>query len=187
MTRAPLSTARVVEAAAALVDQDGIDSLSIGILAEHLGVKSPSLYKHIDGLAGLRRELTVLAKSRLAASLQRSTVGRSRSEALKALAANYRTWATAHPGLYPLTIVAGDPHDPRDEAVSNELVELLSAVLAGYQFREETLIHAIRHVRAVLHGFVDLESRGAFALAVDVDESFTQAVGSLITALEAQA
>jgi hypothetical protein len=84
-------------------------------------------------------------------------------------------------------VIPADPEDPRDEQVSTELVELLGAVLAGYQFQEDALIHAIRHVRAVLHGFVDLEARGAFALAVDVEVSFALALESLIVALEGQA
>ncbi|MFD2840893.1 TetR/AcrR family transcriptional regulator [Populibacterium corticicola] len=187
MPRTPLNASSVIDVAAQLADREGLDSLSIATLAEHLGVKSPSLYKHIDGLTGLRRELIVHAKSDLAAALARSAVGRSRSQALKELAATYRSWAQQHPGTYPLTVIPADPESPRDQQVSTELVELLAAVLAGYHFQEDALIHAIRHVRAVLHGFVDLEARGAFALAVDVEVSFALALESLIVALEGQA
>ncbi len=186
MTRTPLNASNVIDAAVQLADQGGLESLSIMTLAEHLGVKSPSLYKHIDGLTGLKRELTVRAKRDLAASLARSAVGRSRSHALKELAAAYRGWAKQHPGIYPLTVIPADPDNPSDQRVSSELVDLLSVVLAGYELQDDDLIHAIRHVRAVLHGFVDLEARGAFALPVEVETSFSQAVESLVAALDAR-
>jgi AcrR family transcriptional regulator len=43
----PLSRARIVEAALAILDQDGIDQLSMRRLAERLGVAAPSLYWHV--------------------------------------------------------------------------------------------------------------------------------------------
>ena len=57
--RAGLDRAAVVEAAARLVDEEGVEQLSLGRLAERLGVRSPSLYNHvankdeiIDGIDG---------------------------------------------------------------------------------------------------------------------------------------
>jgi AcrR family transcriptional regulator len=46
-TRRPLSRERVLHAAIALADKDGIDSLSMRNLAEKLGVKAMSLYNHV--------------------------------------------------------------------------------------------------------------------------------------------
>ena len=47
-----LNREQVVEAAAAIADRDGLGSLSLATLASKLGVRSPSLYSHVDGLAG---------------------------------------------------------------------------------------------------------------------------------------
>jgi AcrR family transcriptional regulator len=43
----PLSQARIVEAAVAILDEDGIEKLSMRRLAERLGVVAPSLYWHV--------------------------------------------------------------------------------------------------------------------------------------------
>lgn len=55
--RAPLNRQRVLNAALALVDRDGLDALSMRKLAADLGVEAMSLYTHIankdDLLAGL--------------------------------------------------------------------------------------------------------------------------------------
>ncbi|WP_242587161.1 TetR/AcrR family transcriptional regulator C-terminal domain-containing protein [Streptomyces sp. MST-110588] len=44
----PLSRARIVEAAVALLDEEGIERLTMRRLAERLGVVAPSLYWHVD-------------------------------------------------------------------------------------------------------------------------------------------
>ena len=54
----PLSRERVVEAALRLVDDDGLDALSLRTLAGRLGVQAPTLYWHVKGKAEL---LTALA------------------------------------------------------------------------------------------------------------------------------
>ena len=51
MARAGLARTSVTEAGATLADEIGFDQLSLGMVAERLGVKSPSLYNHIDSLA----------------------------------------------------------------------------------------------------------------------------------------
>src|SRR2546430_5946247 len=55
--RAGLDQASVVEAAVKLVDEEGIEQLTLGRLAERLGVRTPSLYNHVAGLPGLKHEL----------------------------------------------------------------------------------------------------------------------------------
>jgi AcrR family transcriptional regulator len=56
--RAPLNRDRVLRAAISLVDQDGIESLSMRKLGQALGVEAMSLYNHVaskdeilDGIA----------------------------------------------------------------------------------------------------------------------------------------
>ncbi|MGH8966341.1 MAG: TetR family transcriptional regulator, partial [Actinomycetes bacterium] len=44
----PLTRARIVEAAVALLDEEGIERLTMRRLAERLGVVAPSLYWHVD-------------------------------------------------------------------------------------------------------------------------------------------
>ena len=48
MPRAGLSAERVVERAAQIVDEHGLEALSLSRLAADLGVAPPSLYKHVS-------------------------------------------------------------------------------------------------------------------------------------------
>ena len=53
MPRVGLTRGSVVEAGAELVDEVGFDQLSIGLVAERLGVRTPSLYKYVANQADL--------------------------------------------------------------------------------------------------------------------------------------
>ena len=64
MPRAGLTGDDVVAAAAALADEVGFAGLTMGLLADRLGVRTPSLYKHVSSLADLQHRVATLALSR---------------------------------------------------------------------------------------------------------------------------
>ncbi len=101
----------VVSAAADVSDEVGLDRLTLAAVANRLGVKLPSLYKHIDGLDGLRRDLAVLGVRELTEVLGSAAVGRAGHDALVAVAGAYRRYAAAHPGRYAATVRSPAPGD----------------------------------------------------------------------------
>src|SRR5258708_33366268 len=121
--RVGLDHATVVEAAAKLVDEEGIEQLSLGRLAERLGVRTPSLYNHVAGLPGLKHDLALFCSRELLDRLLRATIGKSRAEAIFALANAYRAYATETPGRYAFTVPAPDPGDQALAAVAQQLGE----------------------------------------------------------------
>lgn len=185
MPKAGLTTEVVVERASLLLEQVGNDGMTLAAVAESLGVRTPSLYKHVDGLAGLRRGIMLRAKRLLTAELTRATIGRARGEAVRGLAVAYRRWALSFPMQYPMTTLAAEPDDDDDRAVSEEAVGVLYAVLDGYGLSNDDAVDAARFFRSALHGFVSLETGGAFRLPVDLERSFDKAVDAVIAALEA--
>src|SRR5215831_90674 len=102
--RVGLDKANVVEAAAKLVDEEGLDRLSLGRLAERLGVRTPSLYNHVAGLPGLKHDLALYCLREVFDRLTRATIGKSRAEAIVAIANTYRAYARETPGRYALTL-----------------------------------------------------------------------------------
>ena len=181
--RVGLDQATVVEAAARLVDEEGIEQLSLGRLAERLGVRTPSLYNHVAGLPGLKHDLTLYCLHDLLDLILRSTVGKSRAEAIFALANAYRAYAREAPGRYALTVQAPDPGDQEVQALAQQLVDVVRAVLAPYRLSEEVAIHAIRGLRSIVHGFISLEVAGGFGMPVDLDASFHWLINLFITGL----
>ena len=187
MARAGLSEDRVVVEAERIADEVGLSRLTLAALAESLGVRQPSLYKHIDGMDALQRSIAVRAKTELADVLGRAAVGKSGDDAIRALAAAYRRWAVQHPGRYSATVRAPEPGDTDDEAASAAAVGVVLDVLAGYDLHGIDAIDATRAIRSTLHGFIALESSGGFGLPVDIDRSFERLVDGLVVALQALA
>ena len=181
--RAGLDQASVVEAAVKLIDEEGIEQLSLGRLAERLGVRTPSLYNHVAGLPGLKHDLALYCLHDLLDLILRSTVGKSRAEAIFALANAYRAYAREAPGRYALTVQAPDPGDQEVQALAQQLVDVVRAVLAPYRLSEEEAIHAIRGLRSIVHGFISLEVAGGFAMPVDLEASFHWLINLFIAGL----
>jgi AcrR family transcriptional regulator len=166
-----------------LCDEVGIDSLSLAALAGRLGVRQPSLYKHVDGLPALKRAIAVRGKVELGQVLARAGVGRAGDDAVRALAAAYRTWADQHPGRYHASVRAADPSDPEDQAATAAAVAVVLDVLAGYGVTGADAVHAARALRSAMHGFVSLEAAGGFGLPESLDESYDRLVEGCLAML----
>jgi AcrR family transcriptional regulator len=179
--RAGLNRERVVDEATAVADAVGFDRLSLAAVAERSGVRLPSLYKHIESLDGLRRDVAVRAVQELAAAVTPAVAGRTGGDALRALAGAYRDYARQHPGRYAATVRAPLPGDEAHAAAAEAVLRVVCAVLAGYGVDGDDAVDAARTVRSALHGFVVLEASGGFGLPRDVDRSFDR----LVTALDA--
>ncbi|MFJ2260901.1 TetR/AcrR family transcriptional regulator [Streptomyces sp. NPDC087844] len=173
MPRAGLDPAAVVAAGAALADEVGFARLTMGLLAERLGVRTPSLYKHVGGLDDLNRRIAVLAVSEAADSVGAAVQGYAGRDALAAAARAFRAFVVEHPGRYAATIgvVPTGPDDPMAVA-SLRLLGAFTAVLRGYEIAESDVDHALRMLRSLCHGFATLQAGGGFQWSADIDESF---------------
>lgn len=180
MPRAGLNRAVVVEAAAILADEQGLEDLSLGDLADRLGVRKPSLYNHVAGIGDLRHGLAVVGLRELGRSLTRAAAGKSGRKGLFALAEAYRSFVRERPGLYAATVRSyrlSEPDDPGLAAAEREVFEPVLAVLDSCGLWNEEAIHAARGLRSIAHGFATLEESGGFGIALDTDESFRRLVG----------
>lgn len=188
MPRAGLAPESVTQAGAALVDDVGFDHLSMGLLAERLGVKAPSLYKHVTSQADLAHRIGVLAANELADAIRDATQGRAGSDALTAGAQAMRSYVKEHPGRYAAgnAARATGPQDPLVPALERVLASW-AAMLHGYQLDPGHQNHALRMLRSVLQGFATIEAVGGFQLDTPVDESFTWMISFLDRGLHALA
>ena len=176
MPRAGLSRAVVVTEAARVADEVGLERLTLAAVAGRLGVRLPSLYKHIAGLEALQVHLAAAAGRELAAELSAATVGRSKGDALLAMAHAYRAFALRRPGAYAATLRAPEDGDEEHQAAAMAVLQVVLSVLAGFGLEGEDAIDAVRGLRALLHGFVAIEAAGGFKLPQDLDRSYRRLV-----------
>ncbi len=183
MPRAGLSRPLLTARAAEIADENGWDQLTLAAVAGAVGVRQPSLYKHVESLAALRRDVSVAGARDLADALTSAAVGRSGPAALGAMADAYRDYARRFPGRYAASVVAPAPGDEEHERIAARVIEVIGAVLAEFGLAGDDVIHAIRALRSMLHGFVAIESAGGFAMPQDLEESYRRMVDGFAATL----
>lgn len=181
--RAGLSRPVLVDAAIEILDERGVAGLTLAALADRLGVAAPSLYKHVTNLAELRTLVGARVIEDMTGTFGTTVMGRSGDEALAALMHGWRAYALEHPARY--AAVPPDPlgAGPPLPAAAQQLLDVVVATMRGYRLDDATTVHAVRTVRAAVHGFVTLETAGGFGLPEDVDETFERLVRTLLLGL----
>lgn len=185
--KARLDKTTVVQAAAALVNQEGVATLTLNRLAQQLDVQTPSLYNHVNGLPGLQRELTLLNAQLLGNCLTTAAIGKAEAAGMQAVAQAYRDYIKTNPGLYLVSLRAGGAQSPPDQELQQaeeRVVAVGLAIMSSFGLQGEAAIHAVRALRSVVHGFATLEISGGFGLPLDCDESFRRLIELLIVGLQ---
>lgn len=178
-----LSRGAVVERAADLSDEIGLDELTITKLGRALGIAPPGVYRHVADLGDLRSAIGQQAAREVAVALSAACAGLSGRDALTALADTLRAWAIQHPGQYAALQVAPDPGDEAGRVAADGLLLVIASALRAYRLDGDDLTDAIRLIRSTLHGFVALEQVGGFKQARSLDATFARAIASLDTVL----
>jgi AcrR family transcriptional regulator len=174
----------VIERAAQMADEAGSGTaVSLTALAQALEIRTPSLYNHVASLDDLQDGLTVYGVRLLLAALRQAAQGLVGQEAIMAMATAYRQFAKAHPGLYPLTVRAPEPEEAELVTLSQEMIQLLLLIMGSLGLQGDDALHAIRGLRAILHGFTSLEAAGGYKMALDQDESFRRLVAAYLAGI----
>src|SRR5690348_7127583 len=126
--RAGLDPQMVVQAAADLVDREGVEALTLAALAAHFKVAVPSLYNHIGGMPGLQHQLALLGRKQLVQVIGKAVMGKAGDDAIMALADAYRTYVKAHPGVYMSSLRVADESDSESRALEAEAVDIILQV-----------------------------------------------------------
>ena len=184
MSPAPAKTsyAEIISAAQQLLETQGLENLSMQMLATALGVRAPSLYKHIENKSQLVRIVLESMLAELGEALADAVQGDNPSTDLRAMVIAYRAFAHQHSTLYPLLYSSLSSEMQPDIKVSTIAVAPLLNMIELW-VGEERSLSAARIVVAFTHGFVDMELAGAFRLGGDVEEAFELGIESLIEVL----
>lgn len=182
--RAGLNKDTILQAAARMADTNGIASVTLKSLAEELGVKSPSLYKHISGgLEELNNELMLYGWRTLENEMMRSAVGKAKDEAVLSICHIYQDFVMCHRGMYEAmqwyNMYDSDEHLKATEGI----VSVLFQVLEAYSLTEEQKVHIVRILRSFLHGFTVFESHDSFGNPVPVAETFDFALKTILNGI----
>jgi AcrR family transcriptional regulator len=157
---------QAIDAAERVLEREGLAAVTMRRLADELGIRAPSLYKHLAGKGEILTALQDRALARMAAALAGADGD------LGALAGAYRQWALAHPRLYELSARYPLDRDRLTPGVEDAAAAPLIRAAGGN-------IAAARALWGLAHGLVDLELAGRFPPAADIAAAWEYAISAL--------
>ena len=150
--RRRLTRERVLEEALRLVDEAGLEALTMRALAERLSVEAMALYNHVDGKRGLREGISEILWAEFERSVEPDPDWR---QSMRALAAGIRRLAADHPHAFPLLLASRISPAPGLRAFAAQLEVLQSA---GVDERRAADVLRAVFGYAYGHAVIDLSS-----------------------------
>jgi AcrR family transcriptional regulator len=162
---------QIVEVALDLLEEDGPEGVSMRIVAGRLGVRAPSLYKHLPDKQAMENAMIAIGLRRQGEACERGAAA-SPEDPLWGVVDAFRRWALEHRHLYQLMMSA--PLDPGPLVRAAEL-------LAGRPLREAMDGDAVGALTiwSFGHGLVTLEMQGRLPDVADVEELWRRGVDAL--------
>ncbi|MBO1333194.1 TetR/AcrR family transcriptional regulator [Streptomyces sp. VRA16 Mangrove soil] len=162
--------AQIAAEARALLEESGPDALTMRALADRLGIKAPSLYKHFPDKAAVEAELVAQLLAESAEACERAE--RAEPGSLLALSRAYRAYALAHPHLYCLATERPLPRHALPEGLEDRAAAPLVRACGGD-------LDLARAAWAFAHGMVVLEIHGRFPDGADLERAWRSGTESL--------
>ena len=159
----------IVAAARELLEAEGPEGLSMRRVAEQVGIRAPSIYKHLPDKQALEAALISAGFEEWGGVFR--AAARGAADPVGALAAAYRDHARRHPHLYRLMTdrpVARERLAPGAEAAA--ALPLVEAVGGDGD--------AARALWAFAHGMTILELNGRFPDGADLDAAWERGLAA---------
>ncbi|MEU7407449.1 TetR/AcrR family transcriptional regulator [Streptomyces sp. NPDC044948] len=156
---------QIMAAARELLDTEGPEGLSMRRIAERVGIRAPSLYKHFPDKAAVEAGLQAQGMVRLAQDMEAAEAEIRDDPPLLVLASAYRQHALAGPHLYLLTHARPLARPALPEGLEDRAAMPLARAVHGD-------IDIARSFWAFAHGMVTLELDGRFPPGADLDAAW---------------
>jgi AcrR family transcriptional regulator len=167
----------IVAVARTILEEDGPSALTMRAIAERIGIRAPSLYKHFADKETLEVALIAAGMREIATVFEAALDGAA--QPLDALARAYRRWALAHTHLYRLMNDRPLPRERLAEGLEARVAQPLIEATGGN-------VALARATWGMAHGLIHLELAGRFPLDADIDAAWVAGFGALSTAMAAR-
>lgn len=161
--------AELIAAARHLLETEGAEAITIRRLGAAVGIRGPSVYKHVPDKATIEDALTAAGLAEQADALQDVPA------TFAALARAYRTWALSHPHMHRL--LNDRPLNRAQLPVGLE-DRAAAPLVAAYDGDRDMA----RAAWATIKGLVDLELADRFPPDADIDAIYAAADRAYATA-----
>ncbi len=152
----------VIETAIRLAEERGWNNFSMNQLAETLGIRTASLYRHVSGLDDVITEVGMFAMNSQMKAQREAIENLHGADAVRALAFAYREYAVKHPELYRIIFSMHKIENRTMESHAYMLPEPIIQALDGFGLNDTEKRHWQRVLRCFMHGFIAQEEAGYF-------------------------
>lgn len=176
-----LSKQEIISIAAEMADEKGIAGVTFKALADKLGIKPPSLYKHFGGgLDELNMELMLYGWRLMDGKITKAVIGKAKDDAVIALCYAYREFVSEHKGLYEAMQWYNMYDSEEHRQATAGAVDVMYRALSSYDLTDEQKVHTVRLIRAFLQGFSTIEVHAGSDRPVPLDDSFDFALKTIL-------
>jgi AcrR family transcriptional regulator len=173
-----LSEPQILKEAARIVDEEGVDALSMRVLAARLGAHAPSLYRYFPDKESLVRAVSATFLAELAAEV-------GRHDSLADMARAYWDYGLRYPNRYDVVVCRTPEAEQPPAAAKFQVTETLHRLAARHS-PDNPLVVA-RVLWSYLHGAVSLRLAWPTREGLDPEEAFTAGLAALEAWLAADA
>ncbi|MDI0264751.1 TetR/AcrR family transcriptional regulator [Clostridioides difficile] len=147
----------VIQTASDIADKDGLNKVSLKVVAAKLGIRTPSLYNHIESLDDLLLEVAHNGMRKMNNQMEKVAIGNSGDTAIKCISIEYFNFVISHPGVYE-TIQWATWHGNNETLeVFGEYKTLLEKLIVSCNLEIKNTDEVLNLIMSVLHGYSTLQ------------------------------
>lgn len=152
MPRIGLSREKVIEQAAALANEKGLEYVTITTLADYLGIKKPSLYNHIKSQEDIYHGIMIYGWQNGAEKIAEIIVEEDAHEALRKYAHAFYQYAMDNPGIFEAMLWYNKYKSEELIKATEKVYTFFFAQTDKLHIDREVANHLLRTYRAFLEG-----------------------------------
>jgi AcrR family transcriptional regulator len=148
-----------------ILEREGPQGVTMRAIAERVGIRAPSLYKHFPDKEALEVAMMAVGLEQFADAFEGAAAGAPTRARIRALGRTYRQWALSHPHLYRLLT---DGPLPRADLPAGLEARAARPILEAFGGD----VALARAGWALAHGLTSLELAGRFPADADVEAAW---------------
>lgn len=184
MAKANIDKETIINKAVELVNSVGIDKVTLKMLAENLGIKSPSLYNHIGGIDDLKKQLMIYGWKQAEQRITLAVIGVSGYDAIRAMCYAFYDYVIENPGVFNVMLWYNKFQSEEMEMATAQLLTIIFKITSSLNIPDDYCFHLIRTFRGFLEGYFLLVNNGSFGHPLPIFESFEISIEILIAGIQ---
>lgn len=172
MPRTGLSKEEILQKSIQLVNEKGLNYLSVTTLSESLGIKKPSLYYHAQTVEEIIQWIMIYGWQFVSTEIVAKSEDEEPETSIKNYARFFYAFAKENPGVFEAMLWYNKYGNDELKSATEGLYRFFFIQTEKMGINEEDANHLLRTFRAFLEGFILLENHKSFGNPIVIEESF---------------